>query len=128
MRLGLDLRTEKKTLAKKKGENQIKSKPVMTNNSLVCMCALSRLILCDYSHQLVCAWDFPGKDTGVGCHFLPQRIFPIQGLNPYLLLLLCWQANSLPLRHLVRNSHVTIDGGLVHDNYKNNVASLVLAK
>ena len=29
-------------------------------------------------------WDFPGKSTGVGCHFLLQRIFPIQGLNPGL--------------------------------------------
>jgi len=26
--------------------------------------------------------DFPGKNTGVGCHFLLQGIFPIQGLNP----------------------------------------------
>ena len=29
-------------------------------------------------------WDFPGKSTGVGCHFLLQRIFPTQGLNPGL--------------------------------------------
>ena len=27
-------------------------------------------------------WDFPGKNTGVGCHFLLQEIFPTQGLNP----------------------------------------------
>ena len=33
----------------------------------------------------ICLWDFPGKDTGVGCHFLLQGIFPIQGLNPDLL-------------------------------------------
>ena len=25
--------------------------------------------------------DFPGKSTGVGCHFLLQRIFPTLGLN-----------------------------------------------
>ena len=30
-------------------------------------------------------WDFPGKGTGVGCHFLLQRIFPTQGTNPGLL-------------------------------------------
>ena len=30
-------------------------------------------------------WDFPGKSTGVGYHFLLQRIFPTQGLNPGLL-------------------------------------------
>ena len=29
-------------------------------------------------------WDSPGKNTGVGCHFLLQRIFPTQGLNPGL--------------------------------------------
>ena len=28
---------------------------------------------------------FPGKNTGVGCHFLLQGIFPTQGLNPGLL-------------------------------------------
>ena len=29
-------------------------------------------------------WDFPGKSTGMGCHFLLQGIFPTQGLNPGL--------------------------------------------
>ena len=29
--------------------------------------------------------DSPGKNTGVGCHFLLQRIFPTQRLNPGLL-------------------------------------------
>ena len=28
---------------------------------------------------------FPGKNTGVGCHFLLQRIFPTQRSNPGLL-------------------------------------------
>ena len=35
--------------------------------------------------RLLCSWDFPGKGTGVGCHFLLQGIFPTQGLNPGLL-------------------------------------------
>ena len=35
--------------------------------------------------RLFCPWDFPGKDTGVGCHFLLQGIFLPQGLNPGLL-------------------------------------------
>ena len=47
--------------------------------------------------RLLCPWDFPGKNTGVGCHFLPQGIFLTQGLNPPLLHLLHWQADSLPL-------------------------------
>ena len=29
--------------------------------------------------------DSPGKNTGVGCHALLQRIFPTQGLNLSLL-------------------------------------------
>ena len=28
--------------------------------------------------RLLCPWDSPGKNTGVGCHFLFQRIFPTQ--------------------------------------------------
>ena len=46
--------------------------------------------------KLLCLWDFSGKNTGVGCHFLLQGIFPIQGWNPCVLL---WQADSLPLSH-----------------------------
>ena len=49
------------------------------------------------AHRLLCLWDFPGKNTGVGCHFLLQGIFLTQRLN---LCLLHWQADSLPLSHL----------------------------
>ena len=35
--------------------------------------------------RLLYPWDFPGKITGVGCHFLLQGIFPTQGLNLGLL-------------------------------------------
>ena len=38
-----------------------------------------------YPTRLLCPWDFPGKNTGVGCHFLLQGIFPTQGSNPSLL-------------------------------------------
>ena len=31
------------------------------------------------------AWDSPGTNTGVGCHFLLQGIFPTQGSNQNLL-------------------------------------------
>ena len=37
------------------------------------------------AHQAPLPWDFPVKNTGVGCHFLLQRIFPTQGLNSHLL-------------------------------------------
>ena len=46
--------------------------------------------------RLLCLWDFPGKNTSVGCHSLPQGIFPTQGSNLHVLHL---QANSLPLSH-----------------------------
>ena len=35
--------------------------------------------------RLLHPWDFPEKNTGVGCHFLLQGIFPTQGSNPGLL-------------------------------------------
>ena len=47
--------------------------------------------------RLLCPWDSPGKNTGMGCHVLLQRIFPTQELNLHLLYLLHWQASSLPL-------------------------------
>ena len=34
---------------------------------------------------LLSLWDSPSKNTGVGCHFLLQRIFLTQGSNPGLL-------------------------------------------
>ena len=46
--------------------------------------------------RLLCPWDFPGKHTGVGCHFLLQGIFPTQRWNPSLL---HWQDDALPLSH-----------------------------
>ena len=35
--------------------------------------------------RLLCPWDSPGKNTGVGCHALLQGIFLSQVLNPCLL-------------------------------------------
>ena len=67
----------------------------------VCVCAQSCLTLCDLVDRCppnsLCPWNFPGKNTGMGCYFLLQRIFPTQGSNPCLLNLLHWQANSIPL-------------------------------
>ena len=47
--------------------------------------------------RLLCPWDSPCKNTGVGCHAFLQGIFPTQGSNPHLLYLLNWQVASLPL-------------------------------
>ena len=67
-----------------------------------CYCLVAKLYLILLRHhglqpaRLLCPWDFPGKSTGVGCHFLLQGIFLTQGLNPYLL---HGQVDSLPLSH-----------------------------
>ena len=37
------------------------------------------------AHQAPLSMGFPGKNTGVGCHFLLQGIFPTQGSNPGVL-------------------------------------------
>ena len=37
-----------------------------------------------YLTRLLCPWNSPGKNTGVGCHSLLQGIFPTQGPNPSL--------------------------------------------
>ena len=47
--------------------------------------------------RLLCPWDSPDQNTGVGCRALFHSIFPTQGLNAHLQCLLHWQACSLPL-------------------------------
>ena len=56
--------------------------------------------LCPMDHspaRLLCPWDFPGKNTGVGYRAFLQGIFLTQGLNPCLLHLLHWQVCFLSL-------------------------------
>ena len=53
-------------------------RPVMTTSSLFTV-ATPWTAAC----QTSCPWDFPGENTGVGCHALLQGIFPTQGLNPH---------------------------------------------
>ena len=50
--------------------------------------------------RLLCPWDSPGKNTGVGGHFPLRGIFPNQGSNPHLQRPLHWQADALALHHL----------------------------
>ena len=52
-------------------------------------------------------WNFPSKSTGVVCNFLFQGIFLTQGSKLQLLCLLPWQADSLPLLHLVADEFFT---------------------
>ena len=51
--------------------------------------------------RFLCLWDFPGKNTGMGCRLLLQRIFTPQGSNLCLSCLLYWQFfTTLPMSHL----------------------------
>ena len=71
--------------------------------SMSCSATKSCLTLCDpwtIACQAPLSMRFPGKSTGVGCHFPLQGISLTQGLNPRLLHLLHWQVDSLPVNHL----------------------------
>ena len=48
-------------------------------------CVWLFLTLWLYPSRLLCSWDFPGKNIGVGCHFLLWGIILTQGSNPHLL-------------------------------------------
>ena len=66
----------------------------------MCACMLSRIwvfAIPQYVAHQAPLWDSPVKNTGVGCIFLLQGIFPIQGPNQRLL---HWQVDSLLLNHL----------------------------
>ena len=50
--------------------------------------------------RLLCSWNFSDKNTGVACHSLLQRIFPMQGLISWVSCtgrqILChWEVHSL---------------------------------
>ena len=59
----------------------LQTSPALCLLSWVCLFATQGL----QPSRVLCPWDFPGKNTGMGCHFLLQGIFPTQGSNPYLL-------------------------------------------
>ena len=84
-----------------------KSKLFSLNGSFccgACVCAQPLQLcptLCDAMDcRLLCPWDSPGKNTGVGCHAVLQGIFPTQGSNPQLLQLLHCRQILYPLSHL----------------------------
>ena len=56
-----------------------------TGGGLVIKSCLTLATPWTVAHRLLCPWGFPRKNTGVGCHFLLQGIFPTQGSNPRLL-------------------------------------------
>ena len=72
-------------------------------------CMLSRSVMSDslqpcglWPARLLCPWNFPGKDTGEGCHFLFQEIIVTRGhpgIQPGFLLAPALQVDSSPLSH-----------------------------
>ena len=97
-------------------KNNRKSRKKPSNIMKLCVCLLVALFayVCTWVHaqscpalpvtkharysltRLLCPWNYLGKKTGVGCHFLLQGISLTQGLNPRLLHLPHWQVDSLP--------------------------------
>ena len=72
---------------------------------LILLLLFSRYIVSDslqpyemWPTGLLCPWDFPGKNTGAGCHFRGSwGNLPDSGIKPTSSAL---QADSLPLSHL----------------------------
>ena len=53
--------------------------------SFACLLDTSACQFASVMDRLVCPWESPGQNTGVGCHPLLQGIFPTQGSNLCLL-------------------------------------------
>ena len=73
----------------------------------LCVCMLSRFsraqlfeTLWTVASRLLCPWDSPGKNIGVGCHFLLWGIFWTQGSNMHLLQLRHCRQILSPLSYL----------------------------
>ena len=76
------------------------------SSQLLCCAVLTCSVVSDslrpYGLQptrLLCPWGVPGKNAGMGCHFLLQGIFPTQELNPCLLCLLHFKWILYSLSH-----------------------------
>ena len=58
----------------------------------VCVCLAYSLRLYGLEPAMLhFPWNFPGSNTGAGCHFLLQGIFLVQGSNLCFLCFLHWQ-------------------------------------
>jgi len=62
--------------------------------------------------KLLCPWDYPGKNTGVGCHVLLQGSFPNPRIKPAFPATPALQVDFLLLSHwgsLEENPHSNKD-------------------
>ena len=67
--------------------------------------------------------DSPGKNTGVGCHFLLQGTFLTQGLTLHLL---HWQVDSLPLSHLGSPAFLYMYAITLHSAFSSLILKITL--
>ena len=55
--------------------------PLLSESENVSYSVVSSSLWPHGASRLLCLWDSPGKNNGVGCHSHFQGIFPTQGLN-----------------------------------------------
>ena len=93
-----------------------KQMPQTLFSTLCCWC-FSRSVVSDSLRphglqptRLLCPWDFPGKNTGVGCPFLFQGIFLTQGSNSYIgrWILYLWATREEVLSNQAQNRPLAI--------------------
>ena len=81
-------------------------------------------------HRLLCPWDSPGKNTGVGCLSFLQRIFPTQGSNPGFLacrqILYCLSYREVPKKSKADTNNIYLP--LVDFMIETNQKTLFLLK
>ena len=100
--------------------------PLLLQLPLICVISYSVQTLCDpLDCRLLCPWDFPGKNTGVACHFLIQPASPLspalvggfftteppgkKAPAPLLLLLNFWSEQNKPSeRSLICTSELSL--------------------
>ena len=72
-----------------KGSMRLSYRTIVSYYVICCLITKLYLTLCDtmdlQPSRIRYSWDFPGKNTELGCYFPLQGIFSTQGLNPGLL-------------------------------------------
>ena len=76
------------------GDRNCLSRSVVVHACMHAKLLQSRPTLWPQPARLLCSWDSPGKNTGVGCCALLQGIFPNPGIKPKSP---AWQVESLSL-------------------------------
>ena len=93
---------------------------------------------------LLCLWDYPSKNTGVGCRFLLQGIFPTQGSDPtspatptlagrFFTFVLPGKPSMIPVQEIIHVSQGSsyllavdpehLDKGNLHENINNSIGA-----